>query len=394
KTTGDSNFKLNVNACNEETWEYLFGENGVVAQTAREDYWTVKPYLGNSHFVKALSLSIDRNTFADARGSIPSVDYLSSNYMSDPENGISYSTTQAHKDAVAGLLRDTDNGYSLDLARDYFRVAIAELEAEGKLTPGTTSNPTVLPLEIAWMYPQHENNYHNEIKQYFETAFNDVSVTGGKYKLEVSFWVGSSWSDVYYDKMMLGQFDLGFGSISGNALNPLDFVSVLSSDQSISGGFTLNWGLDTNDPDADALVYDGQRWSYDALYMAANSVAIVKDGANVPAVTFVDEETTKNLDGTITTVITVQANADGVDFDTLGSYIASGDWKTYEYLAASAVVTTDNGDGTFTVTITVSADLVEKYGDAFWYELEYVTDVSGIEAESYIDIYVSASSAE
>ena len=108
---------------------------------------------------------------------------------------------------------------------------------------------------------------------------------------------------------MLGQFDLGFGSISGNPLNPLDFCNVLSSDQSISGGFTLNWGLDTNNPDEDALVYNGQRWSFDALYTAANSVAIVKDGAYVPAVSFVDEVTTKNADGTITSTLTVKANA-------------------------------------------------------------------------------------
>ncbi|MDD6250718.1 MAG: ABC transporter substrate-binding protein [Bacillales bacterium] len=394
KTTGDSNFKLNVNACSQETWEYLFGENGVVAQTPKAKYWQVKPYLGNSHFIKALSLSIDRNTFADARGSIPSVDWLSSNYMSDPVNGISYSTTQAHKDAVAGLLRDTDNGYSLDLARDYFRVAISELEAEGKLTPGTTANPTVLPLEIAWMYPQHEKNYHNEIKQYFEAAFNDVSVTGGKYKLEVSFWVGSAWKDVYYKKMMLGQFDLGFGSISGNALNPLDFCNVLSSDQSISGGFTLNWGLDTNNPDADALVYNGARWSFDALYTAANSVAIVNDGVYVPAVTFVDEVTTKNADGTITSTLTVKANAEGVDFLAYNSLISNDDWTVYEALGAAAVATVDNGDGTFTVTITVSAALVEKYGESFFYEVLYITEVAGIQVDTYVDIYVSAAVAE
>ena len=116
-TLGDSNFKLNVNACDAETWEYLFGENGVVTQTAKSNYWTVKPALGNAHFRKAISLSINRAQFADARGNIASVDYLSSNYMSDPENGISYATTQAHKNAVAQLLEDTDGkGYSKSCA--------------------------------------------------------------------------------------------------------------------------------------------------------------------------------------------------------------------------------------------------------------------------------------
>ena len=89
-TTGDSNFKLNVNATNAETWEYLFGEEGVVTQTPKDSYWELKPALGNHHFVQAMSYSIDRLSFANARGSIPSVDYLASNYMSDPVIGLSY----------------------------------------------------------------------------------------------------------------------------------------------------------------------------------------------------------------------------------------------------------------------------------------------------------------
>src|SRR5699024_3096502 len=95
------------------------------------------------------------------------------------------------------------------------------------------------------------------------------SVSGGKYKLDVVFEVGPTWDYVYYDKMMLGQFDIGFGSISGNPLDPLAFMNVLSSDPAISGSFTLNWGTDTNDPNAEILVYNGMRWSFDALYKAA-----------------------------------------------------------------------------------------------------------------------------
>ena len=209
-TTGNSNFKLNVNACDAETWEYLFGENGVATQTAKSDYWNLKPALGNHHFVQALGLSIDRLSFATARGSIPSVDYLASNYMSDPENGISYSTTEAHKKAVEALLEGTDgNGFNIELARDYFRMALTELEAEGAYTPGTKDAPTQIDIEIAWMRPTQEDQYHNEIKNYIETAFNDESVCGGVYQLSVNFWVGNDWSDVYYKKMMVGQFDLG-----------------------------------------------------------------------------------------------------------------------------------------------------------------------------------------
>lgn len=388
-TTGTSNFKLNVNATDEATWEKLFGENGSVTQTAKADYWTVEPALSNEHFVKALSLSINRVQFADKRGSIASVDYLASNYMSDPVNGISYSTTEAHKKAVASLLEDTDGcGYNLELAREYFRLALEELEAANLYRPGTPKNPTVIELEIAWMYPQHEESYHNEIKQYFETAFNHESVSGGEYKLECNFWVGKQWSDVYYNKLMLGQYDLGFGSISGNSLNPLDFVGVLSSDQSISGYFTLNWGTDTNDTNADVLVYQGERWSYDALWTAANSTAVVKDGALTKAAQSVNYVQTANEDGSYTEQITIAlGSADVKDF-TVENVVLCWYEGDYKEIALEGYTVEVNEAGEIVVTVTVAKELVaEYYGemgiDVIWGADLGVSQMSG----EYISVY-------
>ena len=384
KTTGSSNFKLNVNALSQEEWIKMFGVDGTVVQTPEEDYWVCEPALGNSHFVKALSLSIDRVTFADKRGSIASVDYLSSNYMSDPENGISYATTQAHKDAVATLLDQTDGyGYNLELARDYYKVALAELEAEGKYVPGTRDNPTRIELEIAWMYSTHEEAYHNEIEQFLETAFNHESVTGGAYELDVVFWVGNQWSDVYYNKMMLGQYDLGFGSISGNTLNPLDFVSVLSADQAISGGFTLNWGADTNDPAADALVYNGVRWSYDALWTAANAEAIVVDGVNHAAASFGLASHQENEDGTYTSVIDIQlASKDLVDIDVKDVVVFWADYEDVseyfeESILASSVISEVDENGLLTITITSSSEIVAKYAGNMGFDVYYTLGING-----------------
>lgn len=282
QTTGSSNFKLNVNATNAAVWEKLFGESGSIVETAKEDYWELEPALSNSYFVKGLSYALDRLTYANARGRVPSVSYFSSAYMSDPEAGISYNTTKAHEKAVASLLEDTDGyGYSIELARDYFRIALAELEASGAYTPGTKENPTVITIEMGWQVTSDEEGYHNELKNFLETAFNDESVCGGVYQLNVEFWVGNDWSDVYYNKMLVGQYDIGFGSISGNTLNPLDFMGVLSADVEISGNFTLNFGPDTNDPDEYPIVYKGERYSYDAFYNAANTGANIVDGKNV-----------------------------------------------------------------------------------------------------------------
>ena len=365
-STGTSNVKLNVNATNAETWEYLFGENGVVKQTLKDDYWALKPALGNHHFVQALSYSIDRLTFANARGNIPSVDYLSSNYMSDPENGISYATTDAHKKAAEALLDDTDGyGYSLELARDYFRLALTELEAEGAYTPGTAENPAVIEIEIAWMTPSNEEQYHNEIKNFMETAFNDKSVCGGAYKLDVKFWVGNEWSDVYYNKMMVGQFDIGFGSISGNPLNPLDFVSVLSSDQSISNSFTLNWGTDTNNPEVYPLVYNGVRFSYDALYNAANTKAIVSKGQNKASLNWEYSKITKNEDGSYTGSFTVIPTLPDITELTVTDVVCCN-YERYrngdgEYEEAPVEFTAENKDGAIYVTFTVPAELAATY---------------------------------
>ena len=366
-TTGTSNFKLNVNATDAETWEYLFGEDGVVTQTAPDAYWALKPVMGNGHFVKAISYSIDRLTFATARGSIPSVDYLASNYMSDPENGFSYAVTEAHKKAVETLLVDTDGcGYSLELAREYFRMAMTELEAEGAYTPGTKDNPTVIEIEIAWMYPQHEEQYHNEIKNFIETAFNDDSVTGGAYKLDVKFWVGNEWSDVYYNKLMVGQYDLGFGSISGNSLDPIGFVSVLSSDPDISGSFTLNWGTDTNDPEAYPIVYDGLRWSFDALYNAVNSKVIASEGKNKPIVTVEYKNIEKNEDGTYTGSFTVTSTLPDITV-VEPTDIECCNYERYYYGDGSydespvEFEVEDQGNGVIVVTFTVPAELAADY---------------------------------
>lgn len=354
-TTGDSCFKLNMNALDAATWEKLFGVNGSVAQTPVEGYWEVEPALSNVHFRQALSYAINRDELAAIKGSVSSVNYFSSNYMSDPEKGISYNLTQAHQDAVASLLEDTENGYSLELARDYFRMALDELEASGAYTPGTKKNPTVIELEICWQYPENETGYHNYLKEYWESAFNDDSVSGGKYKLDVVFDVGPTWDYVYYDKMMLGQFDIGFGSISGNPLDPLAFMNVLSSDPAISGSFTLNWGTDTNDPNAEILVYKGMRWSFDALYKAATEVAVVADGAYTAALAL-GESSIEVGEDSATVEVSVKF-ADGIDYTiddfVIFGYVGEDYWETsvWECIQGEPVVDTENNTVTYTLVI-------------------------------------------
>ena len=230
----------------------------------------MKPVLANSHFRKALSLSINRTEFANLCGSKPSVDFLTAGYIIDLESGKAYNDTNAHKSAVEQLINDTDGyGYSLEKARDYFRMALTELEHDGIYKPGTKDVPTEITLEIAWMFDSDEEDFHNLLKKYLETAFNDESVCKGVYKLNVNFWSGEEWSDVYYKKIMTGKYDLAYGSLSGNMTDPLSVLKTLSSNPDVSEGYTLSFGINTSDADVYPLVYNGHRWSFDALCTAS-----------------------------------------------------------------------------------------------------------------------------
>lgn len=272
-TTSDSStYKLNLNTCDTELWNELFGPQGSISKNSE---WEVEPAMSNKNFVDGLSFALDRKTLAESLGRTPTPNYFGSSYMQDPENGISYNATDAHKKAISSLVGPAagtdDFGYSLEQAKASFKKAAQELIADGAYEEGDE-----IEIEIAWQTTAQIATTHNPIKAMYEEAFNTPD---NPLKLKVVDWVGAEWSDVYYEKMMKGQFDIGFGSISGNTYNPLNFLEVLKSDN--SSGFTLNWGTDTNEV-TDKLIYDDKFWSFDALWTAADQGAYVVDGANSP----------------------------------------------------------------------------------------------------------------
>ena len=281
ETRGDSTFKLNVNSCDQETWNYLFGPQGKIKKNCN---WEIKPWMSNDNFLNGLFYSINRKEFASNRGVKASINYFSDAYLSDPENGISYNDSQAHKDAIAAYqVYDSDGnstyGYSHDRAVSCFRAAVKELlnDYPDKIQYGTASNPFKIKIHIRWMYNTDQDEYGNAIAKYFTDAFNDPRVCDNKIKLEVEQEAVTNWMDVYETWMMQGQFDLGFGAISGNTYNPLNFLEVLKSDN--SSGFTLNWGTDTSKvTPSKPLIYNNKIWSFDALWAAADHGGIVTNG--------------------------------------------------------------------------------------------------------------------
>ncbi len=289
ETEGDSTFKLNVNSCTQEQWNEKFGPNGSISANSN---WDIKPWMSNANFLDGLFYSIDRKQFADKRGVKPSINYFSDSYMADPQKGISYNSTQAHKDAVKGYETIDENGisdygYDFDKALSCFRNAVKQLSDANKIALGTKENPTEIHIHIRWMYQTDIKEYGEDIKFYFEKAFNDDAVCGGKVKLVVDQDAVTNWEDVYNEWMMKGQFDLGFGAISGNTFNPLNFMEVLKSDNSSS--FTLNWGADTGKIDPlHPIVYDdgkgAKEWSFDGLWEVADHGGILSKGVKVEPV--------------------------------------------------------------------------------------------------------------
>ena len=283
-TKGDSTFKLNVNSCTQAQWDKLFGPNGTVKKNSS---WNVKPWMSNNNFLNGLYWSINRSEFAKNRGVQPSINYFADSYLSDPENGRSYNDTPEHKKAVAKwhtVYNGKDNyGYDYTKAVECFKNAVNELVASNAFKLGTAQKPTEISIHIRWMYQTDETEYGNDIVKYFTDAFNDPQVSSGRVKLKVVQEAVTNWEDVYNEWMMKGQFDLAFGAISGNTYNPLNFLEVLRSDN--SSGFTLNWGTDTHALDENnPIIYDGQKWSFDALWEVSDRGGIVENGVSVPTV--------------------------------------------------------------------------------------------------------------
>lgn len=392
-SAGDSCFKMNINSLDQETWIKLFGVDGSYTQTAEKDYWTTNPVLSNVHFRQGLSYALNRKAFADLKGCIPSVSYFSGNYLSDPEQGISYNSTQEHKNAVASLVEGTDGyGYDLELARDYFRMALDELESDGLITPGTENNPTVIDLEIAWMYPVQKDSYHQYVEQYWTEAFNDASVSNGRYKIKFTFWTGADYIDCY-NKMLTGQYDIGFGSISGNSLDPLSFFNVNSTDPSISNDFTLNWAMDTNTL-CEALIYDGKRWSFDALYKATQELTIVSDGLLSKAYWLDDCTYSAKEDGSVDVVIKI-ANNPKVEALTLdGLVIFGGDssaaYKEWELSSDWITSNYNSDDDVLTITVNVPKSEVDKVpaADNQGIDVYFVVTINGAESAAILSCYV------
>lgn len=368
--TGDSVFKLNINSCTEEQWIEKFGEEGEIATTPESEYWDVKPWMSNKDFLKGLLFSIDRETIATNHGSIASCNYFSSAYMSDPENGKSYNNTEEHEKALIEAGFETEEsiasgdriyGYNTELSKNLFDSAIDTMLADGSIKKGDTLN-----IDIWWMAESQITTYGAEIKSFVEPVFNNApKAKANNLTLIINNFGVASALDVYYKHLMVGQFDLGFGSISGNPLNPLNFMEVLKSDN--SSGFTLNWGPDTSVLD-ESLVYDGKIWSYDTLWKAGDTAVLLNEGAELePCVTTYGKEDWFKVheDKSITVTFEYQ----------MANEIEGIDWSNCDL----ELVIFNVWDGNKINAYLYPTELLEETGyDSFYKEVTYAEDSNSV----------------
>ena len=268
---GDSTFKLNLNTATQEEWDILFEDS------KGESPYTCKPLMSNDNFVNALSFAIDRETYATTRGSVPSQSYFAPAYLWEPEKGLSYNETAQHKAAIAEYSPET-NGYNFDFAVQLMDRAITE-EINKRNYSGYNDSETI---DIYWMNTTDNQEYGNELVEYFNKAFQATNAAKKGFKLNFVNYNGTTNYQDVYDRMGRGQFDLAFGSVSGMQLDPLGFLEVLKSDN--TSGFTLNWGTDTSEIDTNSgnyINYDGKIWSFDGLWTAATKGALIDDEGKV-----------------------------------------------------------------------------------------------------------------
>lgn len=240
--------------------------------------WTPEPILANDDFRKGMYYALDRVKLAEGvmKTSEAQMYLFTDAYLVDAELGIAYRDTPQGKSVGADLSPST-HGYNIGAARAYFDRALKQLVADGIYKSGDV-------IEIEFLYfsgSETQEMMASYIKDAFEIAFSS-----SKYNIKVVVDImPKEFPGIYYDYMMTGKFDTSIGGISGSTLDAASFLDVYCSDN--RGGFTLNWGFDTNTPEIIVSYTDDEGkqrneiWSFDAIASALNGDAVVVDGKDV-----------------------------------------------------------------------------------------------------------------
>jgi len=394
---GDTTYRLNLNTCDQDFWNYNFGEEGVAYQNKPSDYWVCEPIMANKYFDRGLSYAIDRLTLAGSLGNGPCVNFLSNAYLLG-EGGAVYNKTEEHAAAVESLVYNTDGfGYSLDLAKACFKKASEQLIADGTYSKGDT-----IKIECMYYASSQFETEGTPVKNMIETAFNNC---GGGLTLEIRNTADDSDPYAVFDYLKSGRFDIAIGAISGMQYWPLEFCETLKSNN--SSGYTLGFGTDTSkcdgtltlplsiDAETGEWQYDKSgklySFSYDALWAAATKGTMIVDGeeAILPLVTAgQDYAVIKETEATLTMYLAKQESDFEMDIVDAVFYYYDSTGTNYQEVSVEFDTAdfTDPETGAEYLTVTAHIPMEILTGNIFptWTNPNYYSNTG-------IDLYVDIS---
>jgi ABC-type oligopeptide transport system substrate-binding subunit len=319
--------------------------------------WEPEPILANQDFKMAMFHALDRQKLAEEvlKTSTTNMYLFSNAYLVDAELGIPYRQTAQGQTVGEGLSPST-HGFNFDAAQAYFKLATAALVADGTLAAGTAEAPTVIEVDFhIFSGSESQELMGAYIEQAFEDAFVD-DVNNIEFDLVVK---AKDFPGIYYDYMMIGEFDLSIGGISGSTLDAASFLDTYSSDN--RSGFTLNWGIDTsvaeievNYADKDGVVHK-EIWSFDAIVSALNGEIFLSEGAEADA---------PKIEGLTHTPTTLEF--DVTKFDT-GEYVDFTYTLYYYDLAAGYLVVEGHEDVAITDAHVMIDGLTPGYEPSTYY---------------------------
>lgn len=269
----------------ETTYRLMINGLGTVenqqAQFEGSDY-EPEPLLANQNFKRAMYFAINRKELAEVvlKTNQAQMYLYTDAYLIDPQFSTTAFRNTDFNDIVADGLSASTNGYNSDLSASYWTAAIDALVADGSYEEGTEANPTIINIDLN-IYAGSDNQvlFGNFIKDAFETIF--VSDTH-HIKVEVTP-APKEFPSIYYDYMMIGNFDLSIGGIGGGVLDAANFLDTYCSDN--RSGFTLNWGIDTSIPEIEVEYTDPvtgetitEMWSFDSIVSVLNGEATIIEG--------------------------------------------------------------------------------------------------------------------
>jgi len=267
---GETTYRMMINGTG--------SKEGQLAQFPDSE-WDAEPILGNQDFKMGLFYAFDRKKLAEEVMKTEQTQmYLFTDaYLVDAESGLPFRNCPQGM-AVGADLSPSTNGYNLDAARAYFDKALDTLVGEG-----VYKNGDEITIEFNYFSGSETQALMGTyIKDAVEEAFQSEK-HNIKMKVDV---MPKDFPGIYYDHMMIGEFDTSIGGIGGNTLDAASFLDTYTSDN--RSGFTLNWGIDTSIPEI-AVSYKNDEgklvkelWSFDAIYSVLNGEIEIVDGAEVP----------------------------------------------------------------------------------------------------------------